>query len=827
MHDRQREEVLNTCLADVLHAFGINADPETIQSGGKHRPDVILDYRGMRVVIEGKLADTAKARDKVAQQAQQRVDLGIAQIALAVVYPATLRSEAFQSLRREMAKIHYDFCVFSELGGEWGVGQWRSGDIATVLEELRRVREELSETDIVQEAATQLSLYLDGVARLFQANPTLCEELAELLGVGKPGQASRNITEKRNQTTAKVAALTIANAFIFQEQLAISATPGVKSIHALYSKDTFILDTLEHWQWICDTINYVPIFQLAINILKNVPGSHASLLAVRKLAEQSLVVCMNQAALRHDLMGRIYHFLLHEAKFLGTYYTSVPAATLLLKLALDPAQWQIDFSDPEALKEFRAADLTCGTGTLLMATCQAVTDNFVTNSVQRRKKITDKRLRALHQVLMERIIHGYDVLPSAIHLTASTLALLAPEVVFDKLALFSMPLTVRGKSVLLGSLEFLEEDEAKTQLSFLTEDKAETRMMTGKGAQATKARMPLMDLFVMNPPFVRSVNGNLLFGSLPDKHREKMQTALKQRVLKTNIQASITAGLGSVFVALADKYVKPGGCLAFVLPAALTTGVAWRETRALIQARYHLQYVVTSHQTEHWSFSENTDLSEILFIARRLQPDEDNAELETCFVNLWRNPRNIGDALAVARTVKSTEHARILDNSDAVADLSEIKRKYGELVCVPMRDLQQNGWWGGAFAQTDLLRVVRHLQHGRLALPGTQAFDVPMTTLGDIAVLGPDARDVHDGFEITDNPTAYPAFWDHKADKVTCLQQQPNRWLSPRNQPAPGRKRIIATERLWPKASRLFHARFDVRVSVRSRVKQHLVYRYL
>ena len=37
----------------------------------------------------------------------------------------------------------------------------------------------------------------------------------------------------------------------------------------------------------------------------------------------------------HDLMGRIYHWLLHHAKYLGTYYTSVSAATLLLKVALD------------------------------------------------------------------------------------------------------------------------------------------------------------------------------------------------------------------------------------------------------------------------------------------------------------------------------------------------------------------------------------------------------------------------------------------------------------------------------------------------------------
>ena len=42
-----------------------------------------------------------------------------------------------------------------------------------------------------------------------------------------------------------------------------------------------------------------------------------------------------QAAFRHDLMGRIYHWLLHHAKYLGTYYTSVSSATLLLKTVPD------------------------------------------------------------------------------------------------------------------------------------------------------------------------------------------------------------------------------------------------------------------------------------------------------------------------------------------------------------------------------------------------------------------------------------------------------------------------------------------------------------
>jgi hypothetical protein len=83
----------------------------------------------------------------------------------------------------------------------------------------------------------------------------------------------------------------------------------------------------------------------------------------------------------------------------------------------------------------------------------------------------------------------------------------------------------------------------------------------------------------------------LLFGSLPDE-RGRLQTELKRRVKQ--IGANATTGLGSVFVALADKWLKPGGRLAFVVPAAVASGEAWADTRQLISDRYHLETVVSS-----------------------------------------------------------------------------------------------------------------------------------------------------------------------------------------------------------------------------------------
>jgi len=120
---------------------------------------------------------------------------------------------------------------------------------------------------------------------------------------------------------------------------------------------------------------------------------------------------------------------------------------------------------------------------------------------------------------MENMLHGYDVLPSAVHLTASTLALLAPEVAFRKMNLYVMPLGLDRGKPRLGSLDFLTGSDIKTQMA-LDYSQLETLRKGASHSQVTNARVPKLHLCVMNPPFVRSVGNNLLFGSLPDERGE-------------------------------------------------------------------------------------------------------------------------------------------------------------------------------------------------------------------------------------------------------------------------------------------------------------------
>lgn len=764
---RNREEVINTQLAIFISRLGVTADAETIHVHGKHRPDVLFELRGLRVVIEGKFADHPNAEQIVLEDARRRVRSGIAHIAAAAVYPIALRSTPTTKVLEKLGTSQLKYRIVAETHE---TEDWSEGNPVSLMDALRHAQEALTKDEIVEQTAKSLSVQLTGVASLWMGQKGACDRLSTLLGFFSPRGETQEKAQDRRETAAKVSALVLANAFIFQEQLA--GTDGrISSLRKLENEKDPVGATAKHWKWIWENINYVPIFQLGERVLNELPINANSAVATRALLREAISICSQQAALRHDLMGRIYHWLLHQAKYLGTYYTSVSAATLLLKLTL-AANWKQDFSDPVELASFKVADLACGTGTLLMASAQALSDVYIRERANRDLTLDTKDMSTLHRALMENVLHGYDVLPSAVHLTASTLAMLAPEVAFVRMSLYVLPLGLDHGIAKLGSLDFLTNNEIQTQMAL---DYSHTESIrTGAAfSHAAKATVPQLDLCVMNPPFVRSVGGNLLFGSLPDD-RGKLQTELKRRVKQ--IGASATAGLGSVFVALADRWLKVDGRLAFVLPAALVSGEAWGDTRKLIAERYHLETVVSSHDAERPNFSENTDLSEILFIARKRADKKPVGR--TTYVSLWRNPRSIHEALDLANRIIQVDEPVTVEGA-GITTVRGPSGKLGEVISLPPAKGGQN-WTGALFAQSELLRIWWALEKGELRVPGSrQAELVPLCFLNTLGALGPDRKRIHEGFKVTsDDWTPYPAFWGHKSAIVRTIGQQPNARLA-------------------------------------------------
>ena len=179
---RQREEVLNVVMAECISERGMAATPEniiTISSRRRAMPDVIIVFRGLRCIIEGKMGDAQNAHRQVADDISDRIVNGIGHIAIGVVYPVHLREVIFANLPDAITSATLDFLVWSEAGS----GEWKKGILDTILDELRRVYDILVRDDVLERSVERLQLGMQNLENVLFSNKTACIRLADTLGV--------------------------------------------------------------------------------------------------------------------------------------------------------------------------------------------------------------------------------------------------------------------------------------------------------------------------------------------------------------------------------------------------------------------------------------------------------------------------------------------------------------------------------------------------------------------------------------------------------------------------------------------------------------------
>ena len=586
----------------------------------------------------------------------------------------------------------------------------------------------------------------------------------------------------------RVASLTLVNAMLFQEIL--SRTKPVATLRQTLESPDLVDKFSGEWKTIEVEVDFVPIFRIARQVLLSLPATPETYEALRRLADSAIKISRNRVALRHDLMGRIFHRLLADSKFYGAFYTKIPSATLLLGLAINGNSWRVDWSDPKSVGQLQISDLACGTGTLLKAAIEALVDRHVEQSAENG---TNAHPDEIHRNLVENSLWGFDLLSSAVHLAASAIAMHDPNIAVKTMHIYSLPLG--GSQQKLGSIEFAMDSSLNIQDTLIGAS-------TGPEEATTRKKMgiavPRLDICTMNPPFTRSVNSNLLFGGVAGAERSDLQAQLQRIVKEKGLKANITAGLGSVFVAIADRMLKDNGVMALVLPKAVLSGLSWEPTRTLLE-KYHLQFVICSHEPNNWNFSESTELSETLLV---LKKGKSSTKRDTVFVNLWRQPRSSVEALAILRELR-VKHPADLERTSGTCEIKTDGQKFGEASKVSLEKNKGLSWaLPAAFAQTDLCRMAFNLSKGRIFLPGfgTKG-SIKTVALSSVATLGPDGRDIYDGFNLTDSRTTYPAFWGY--DKgISKLSQAPNQYLAPLTTPPPGRH-LRDANLLWGRAGTL------------------------
>ena len=493
-----REEGVNVHLAQLLRDHGLRARAE--RRGRRGAPDVIVELRsGDRVILECKWEGSANLLERQLDERLRQFPeaLGV----IGVLYHPGLRY--VEDTRSGLEATDLEWWLHGSHGAPLPERQVRAGFLEDLADQLRVLPLELEGVDRVAAAAGVVSYALEQAAGQVATHARISRRIADVI-------ASTD-REKDRAAALRIGCLVLFNALAFQDRLA-TADEDVPTVNETLGQG--IPGLRRAWRSICDDIDYVPVFELAADILGVLRDGPEE---VQMPVIEPLVAAVQRTRRLegHDLSGRLFHMLLTDAKFTGAYYTSVPAATLLSRLVFHDWPPQVDWTDHEFPASLNVADLACGTGTLLMA---------VAAEVERRHRDAGGQHSAdLHKAMVEQALHGYDVQLSAVHFAATSLAMLNPDIQFDRMNLYVMPLGAEGSDVSLGSLDFLGDDKAAVQFALSGEDigvaTRDAARVSGGGSQGAEegvtATLPDLDLAIMNPPFTRSVGGNLLFGSLP------------------------------------------------------------------------------------------------------------------------------------------------------------------------------------------------------------------------------------------------------------------------------------------------------------------------
>ena len=795
----QAETVLNGKLGELLiarhprwHEHNVFIDStHVLRDHPAEKIDVlVMSDGGQPVAVEAKFQRNAsQLRGQVEARLGKVVKVNSLPIetGVSVVYPDGLTSGGLERapLRFAVHQGQPDGTAtrWPERDDEWLPGT--VDDLADTVELLS-----LSER-MVREGESRLE---EGV----RAGSTRLRNLAE--GTDVEDRIGQVLHQEPGEQTCRMAIAILTNAFIFHR--AVEGHPGIPRTEALQGMGgtPSRRRVLEVWERILD-VNYWPVFSIASEILTWIPERIANpVLAFVNDVASDLVDF--GAVTFHDLAGRMFQTLIADRKFLATFYTLPASACLLAELAV--SRLDLDWSDRDAVLALKVADFACGTGALLSA---------VQRAVYRRHRRTGGNDADLHRGVMEGVLLGTDILPSATHLTASMLSSTHPGIHYGKSLVEALPYGTdevlsnrRGlppDEVYLGALDLLGKDLVQPMLGADWLDMGGLRM---KGVEdLDEVDLPVtdesFDLVIMNPPFTRPTNHESATVPVPSfagfdtsKTEQKAMSARLKAVSGRCRFGHGNAGLASNFMDIAHAKLKPGGILALVLPFSFVSGSSWADARQTLAELYGDVQVLSIAATgsQDRAFSADTGMAECLVLAKKGEEGMPGSGAVQ-FDNLAHRPRSILEATLAARNLP--QHG-----SSFVGTIHETG--------------------AAGVRESSLSRFMARLCRGRLALPRTDGeIPVPVTQLGSFADRGVVHRDINGAgtrgaFDIEAHPDTglpeFPALWSHAAEAERCLEVRPDTQGVVRSGM---REQAVGT---WKRTASRLHSNLDFRLNSQS-----------
>ena len=751
--------------------------------GSQRQPDILIVQLGSRpVVIENEYVPARTVEVEAMERLGESLDAGVVAASghinavIALRSPLELRAcvdlDDVDTLLGN--DITLEYALFAGVDSQSWSRFPESGFIPGNLRDLAAfVGYAATPADAVDRAINVLE---QGV---LAAAAVLCEAVELIPSTGE--SVAEELKQDFDEQTAKMAATIMVNALVFHENL--SGHHNIRSLSQMMRDGSLtLLQVLGEWMKILQ-VNYWSIFHVASNLLTNInPPIYAQrILSIMSETADNL----REVAQSHDLVGTVFQKLIADRKFLATFYTRPESAALLAHLAIpDHGQW----ASAERVRDFRIADYACGTGTLIHAAYRRVSQLH---------RLAGGEPETHHSHIMENSLTACDVLPSAVHLTASMLSSSYPQQRYSKTNTHIMEYGKKttGKGVSIGSLDLLDGAERRPML-FST---AAPTTVTGNGDQPDDyiyTPTASQDLVIMNPPFTRgssdwagigpqAYNKKQFRGLGNDRDTQKGMSDLAKRYARGTC-AHGYAGIASWFVALGDRMVSADGTLALVLPMTALQSTSWEKTRELIKGKYGDVTVLTiaAARADDQSFSADTGMAETLLVCRKSQSARRNRGL---FVSLYRRPRSEMEAIEIARAITplaSASRLRTLEDGPVGGESLLVgAERVGEAIDAELLDGPP--WSAIGLVDFSVAQTAWQLLLGKVWLPQMSeqaAPTIPLSTvdricqigINDVNIVGRGGQTAFELIRPSSNAATYPMLWGHDASRESYLVVAPD-----------------------------------------------------
>ena len=774
-----------TLLGRVASRWDVHGESRGAFQGSQRQPDILIVQPGAQpVVIENEYlpANTveAEARDRLGEsldasvvQASGRINAAVALRSPAELHDCGGLDDVDGMLGHG---VTLEYALFAGLDGVDYTRFPKSGFIRGNIRDLAAfVEYAATPEDAVQRAVMILEEGVQNAAAILRQ----AEELSGDTQMAIP----EHLKQPHSEQTLRMAATIMVNALVFHQNLA--GQHGVRNLEQIASEGVLTqASVLEEWRKILG-VNYWSIFNIASDLLRSInPPSMAidTLRVMRHTADRLVALGVSQS---HDLVGTVFQRLIADRKFLATFYTRPESATLLAHLAIpDDGGW----GDTDRVKDFRIADYACGTGTLIHAAYRRLNQLHW---------LAGGDPEQLHAHMMENALTACDVLPSAVHLTASMLSSSHPSQRYDgSRTIVAQYGKIEHSGISIGSLDLLG-DTGKFR-SLIPMHTATAVTGTGEARSELDVDMPpfSQSLVIMNPPFTRAGSdwqiGNpegydtkTFHGLSTDPATQKRMADLAKEYGKGTC-AHGYAGIGSWFVALANRMVKKSGSIALVLPMTALQGATWQKMRQLIARSYRDVVVLTiaAPRQDDQSFSADTGIAETMIVCRESSNALDGRGL---FVSLRRRPDSEMEAIEIARAicaVKEDSTVRTLEDGPFGGETIVVgQERLGEMVDAPLdRDAP---WSSVGISDFSVAQTAFQLVNGLLWLPQMHKPDgvpLPISTVspegelgkGDAVIVGRKGKAAFEMIRPPSNAPTYPMLWSHDAQREKRIVVAPD-----------------------------------------------------